>query len=209
MEGSKEYFDMESDRWNQLQDEFFSTSVRVKAYELVKPEAGKIAVDMGAGTGFVTEGLLPYGVKVIAIDQSQEMLDHLKEKLTGQGEITCIQADGMSLPLENNSVDYAFANMYLHHVESPEGAIRELYRILKKGGKLVITDLDSHGFEFLIEEQHDKWLGFQRDDINSWFKLAGFSDISVNDTGMGCSSKSECSCVSARISIFAAYGEKI
>jgi ubiquinone/menaquinone biosynthesis C-methylase UbiE len=60
--------------------------------------------------------------------------------------------------------------MYLHHVELPSEAIKEMVRILKPGGKLVVTDLDEHAFEFLKEEHHDKWMGFRRDDIERWFK---------------------------------------
>ena len=64
-----------------------------------------------------------------------------------------------SLPIPDVAVDYAFANMYLHHVESPPEAIREMARILKPGGKLVITDLDEHRFEFLRTEHHDRYYG--------------------------------------------------
>ena len=35
------------------------------------------------------------------------------------------------------------------HVDDPQNAIREIYRILKTGGKMILTDLDAHEFEFL------------------------------------------------------------
>jgi ubiquinone/menaquinone biosynthesis C-methylase UbiE len=64
-------------------------------------------------------------------------------------------------------VDYVFANMYLHHVEQPVAAIREMARILKARGKLV--DLDEHNFESLRTEQHDRWPGFYREEVRQWF----------------------------------------
>lgn len=55
-----------------------------------------------------------------------------------------------SLPtlIEDESVDYVFANMFLHHASSPTNTIKEMVRILKKSGKLIITDLDKHDFDF-------------------------------------------------------------
>jgi ubiquinone/menaquinone biosynthesis C-methylase UbiE len=55
--------------------------------------------------------------------------------------------------------------MLLHHVENPKVAIKEMVRILKPGGMIVITDLDEHKFEFLKTEQHDRWMGFKREDV--------------------------------------------
>ncbi len=77
------------------------------------------------------------------------------------------------LPSAYASVDYAFANMYLHHVEHPVIAIKEMARIVKPGGRVVITDLDEHTFEFLVAEQHDRWMGFKREDVKRWFEDAG------------------------------------
>jgi len=49
----------------------------------------------------------------------------------------CVQGDGEHLPLEDNQVDYVFANMFLHHIESPIWTIMEMARILKFGGRLL------------------------------------------------------------------------
>jgi ubiquinone/menaquinone biosynthesis C-methylase UbiE len=97
--------------------------------------------------------------------------------------------------------------MFLHHVDDPLSSIKEMTRILKPGGKLVITDLDEHNFEFLRTEQHDRWLGFQRDDIRKWFSEAGLKNVIVDCVGENCCSQSECGCASASVSIFVASGE--
>jgi hypothetical protein len=81
-------------------------------------------------------------------------------------------------------------------------------RILKPGGKLVITDLDEHDFVFLKEEHHDRWMGFQRDDVKQWFLDAGLKNASIDCAGGNCCADSSCGCESASISIFIAYGEK-
>ncbi len=208
MESSKEYFDEIAKDWDQLRTAFFSTSVREKAFELANIEKGNVAADIGAGTGFVTEGLLDNGLCVIAVDQSTQMLAFLEEKFKKSGSIQCLQADGNSLPMQDESVDYVFANMFLHHVSNPLETIKEMYRVLKKNGKMVITDLDEHTHEFLRTEQHDVWLGFKRDQIEEWYKEAGFSQVIIDCVGSNCSADSQCGSDSCAISIFAGLGIK-
>ena len=113
-----------------------------------------------------------------------------------------------SLPLEDKSVDYVFANMYLHHTELPGKAILEMARILKDNGVLVITDLDEHNHEFLRVEQHDRWLGFKREDICRWFTVAGLEKVDIIDAKETCCADSCGGHQSAAISIFAASGRK-
>lgn len=208
MEKSKNYFNEIADDWDDMRTSFFSEEVREVAYTLANIQKGKLAADIGAGTGFVTEGLLKAGLKVVAIDQSENMLNSIKKKYKDYNTLTCILGDSDSLPLDEQSVDYAFANMYLHHVVEPSIAINELYRILKPGGKLIITDLDEHNFTFLKTEQHDVWMGFDRNQVKDWFLKAGFKDVTISCVGCNCCSDSKDSEEKASISIFAAHGVK-
>lgn len=75
---SKAYFQEVADQWDKLRQGFFSEAVREKAYEIAQVKEGQLAADIGAGTGFVSEGLLKRGLKVIAVDRSNEMLDQMK-----------------------------------------------------------------------------------------------------------------------------------
>ena len=165
---NKEYFERVADQWDEMRSGFFSEKVREAAYQAADIKAGELAADIGAGTGFVTEGLVRAGLKVIAIDQSEAMLAELKRKYP---DLDGRQGEAEDLPLADNAVDYVFANMYLHHVARPSEAIKEMTRILKKGGRLVITDLDEHHFEFLKLEHHDRWMGFKREDVVAWMSL--------------------------------------
>ncbi|EHI98705.1 Methyltransferase type 11 [Clostridium sp. DL-VIII] len=209
MKESKEYFDEVSSNWDNMRNDFFSDEVRLVAYKTADVQERKVAADIGAGTGFITEGLINKNVKVIAVDQSEEMLNLLKNKFSNYKDLKCIQGVGEKLPIEDNSVDYVFANMFLHHVENPSLVIKEMQRILKSGGKLVITDLDKHNFEFLKTEQYDVWMGFDRNNIIEWFEDAGLKNVTVNCVGSNCCTDSKCGCEKVSISIFAAYGEKI
>jgi ubiquinone/menaquinone biosynthesis C-methylase UbiE len=205
---SKKYFDGVASQWNKMRERFFSEKVREKAFTVANVQPGELAADIGAGTGFITEGLIQRGLRVIAVDQSKAMIRELKKKFQDIANIDYRRGDAENLPVDDESVDYVFANMFLHHVETPSVAIKELVRILRLGGMLVLTDLDEHNFEFLKKEQYDRWMGFKRDDVKRWFIEAGLKDVMVDCVGESCCSPSCCGDEYARISIFVAFGEK-
>jgi C_GCAxxG_C_C family probable redox protein len=206
---SKGYFEKVADQWDNMQESFFSDSARKKAFEIANIKSGDIIADIGAGTGYITEGLINNDVKVIAVDQSPSMLKEMKKKFSTFENIDYRVGDSENLPIKDFEADYAFANMYLHHVDHPEKSIKEMARILKNGGKLFVMDLDEHTHEFLRTEQFDKWLGFKRNDIKKWFESAGLKNIVVDCVGDKCCADSESKKTErAEISIFIGYGEK-
>lgn len=208
MTGSRNYFETVAPKWDAMRQGFFSETVREKAFEAAGAVAGKIAADIGAGSGFVTEGLLRRRLRVIAVDRSEAMLEEMRRKFGEDGAVEYRIGEAESLPLADGSVDYVFANMFLHHVESPADAIREMARILKPGGRLVITDLDRHDFEFLRTEHCDRWKGFDRPDVALWFTGAGLPDVRVDCAGENCCAASQSGCGEAAVSIFVAWGMK-
>lgn len=205
---SRKYFDEVAPQWDKMRESFFSEAVREKAFTVADIQPGELAADIGAGTGFITEGLIQKSLKVIAVDQSDAMLSELKRKFQDIGKIDFRRGDVENLPIEDEIVDHVFANMFLHHVERPPVAIKELVRIIKPGGMLVITDLDEHNFEFLRTEQYDRWMGFERKDVKRWFIEAGLKEVMVDCVGESCCSLSCSGDEYASISIFVASGEK-
>lgn len=205
---SKKYFEKAASHWDTMRKGFFGEDVREKALDAANLHPGKLAADIGAGTGFITEGLVDRGLNVIAVDQSETMLKVIKDKFPSSDLIECRVGEAENLPIEDNGVDYVFANMYLHHVESPAKAIKEMARILKPGGKLIISDMDKHEFEFLLKEHHDRWMGFDREDIVKWFTEAGLKNVKVDCVSECCCAESDDSSKTATVSIFVASGEK-
>jgi ubiquinone/menaquinone biosynthesis C-methylase UbiE len=201
------YFDEVAHEWDHLRESFFTEAVREKALSVAMLRPGRTAADIGAGTGFITEGLIEEGLRVVAIDQSVAMLRVMMRKVHAAKVDRCV-GSAEHLPFRNGVFYYVFANMCLHHVERPQEAIREMSRILLDGGKLVITDLDAHDFAFLKHEHHDRWLGFKREDITEWFLEAGFGNVDVQCVGEQCCAQSVVTDDYASISIFVASGEK-
>jgi ubiquinone/menaquinone biosynthesis C-methylase UbiE len=188
---------------------FFSEAVREKALAIAEVQPGRLAADIGAGTGFITEGLIQKGLRVIAVDPSPAMLAQMRKKFADFEGIDYLLGEAEDLPITDESVDYVFANMCLHHVETPPKAIQEMARILKPGGKLVITDLDKHTFEFLKEEHQDRWLGFKREEVKRWLSEAGLCKVRVDCAGEDCCASSDSGDEYASIGIFVASGERL
>lgn len=205
---SKQFFDEVAEDWDEMRPNYYSLNVREKAFDLAGVKPNQLAADVGAGTGFITEGLLRRGLRIIAIDQSEAMLSQMQRKFAHLEGIDYRYGEAERLPLADESVEYVFANMYLHHVESPGVAIKEMARILQPGGVLTITDVDAHAFEFLKTEHHDRWLGFRRDDVREWFIVAGLKSVSVDGIDEECRVRSIENESVALMNIFAATGVK-
>ncbi len=205
---SKKYFENVATDWDSMRDSFFPVSIREKAFGLIKISDNDVIADIGCGTGYITEGLVNRSVNIIGVDQSEEMLNVMKSKFQDYNNISYKLGTANELPIPSESVDFAFANMYLHHVEDPSEAIGEAFRILKKNGKFIITDLDKHDHTFLLTEHHDKWMGFDRQNIENWYINAGFTNVSVKCAGDSCTSNSTKGDTEADINVFIAIGSK-
>ena len=128
-----------------------------------------LVADIGTGTGFLAERPSTQAHASWAWTSPKRCLP--KCRTPGGTSFRSTQSgDTAGLPLGDGEVDAALGNMVLHHAEDPPAAILEMTRILKPGGRLVITDADTHTHEWLRTEQHDRWLGFDRADIGRWFR---------------------------------------
>lgn len=204
---SEAYFDAIGAGWDHLREGLFPERVRDVALATAGVEQGTVAADLGAGTGFLTEALLAREARVIAVDRSAAMLDALRRKFPWPDRVECRIGEAEALPIAGAAVDYCLANMFLHHVERPPVAIAEMARILKPGGRVVVTDLDEHDWEFLRDEHHDRWMGFERNRVRTWFREAGLTDVQVRDLGRDCCSTTRNGDAVA-IGIFVASGNR-
>lgn len=93
---------------------------------------GKIAVDFPAGSGVTSRLLKDHGAKVLAFDLFPE---YFREK-----DITCTRADVLQgIPLDNNVADLLICQEGIEHFSDQLKALKEFSRVLKIGGKLLIT----------------------------------------------------------------------
>lgn len=206
---SESYFEKIANQWDDLRTGYFTEAVREVAIAKAYLHPKMHVADVGAGTGFLASGLAPLVEKVHLLYGSAPMLDVARQNLKEFNNLEFHIADGLSIPLPDASLDAVFANMYLHHCPDPLAAIREMVRILRPGGRLVLTDMDAHTNGWLKTEMSDVWLGFEREQVRDWYEQAGLVNIILDCTGQSC----QAGCnnetgESADISIFVASGTK-
>jgi ubiquinone/menaquinone biosynthesis C-methylase UbiE len=207
MTKSRAYFAEVAGEWDELRIGFFTQAMRDAAIAKVGLESDSAVADVGTGTGFVLEGLVGKAGRLVGFDESPEMLQVARQRFAQHPEVRFEQTDGRTLPAIGESFDAVFANMYLHHTPEPQEAIAEMSRVLKPGGKVIITDLDSHDQAWMREAMADHWLGFERDDVRDWYVLAGLETIDIDCAEGTC----DCSAPSGgdvALSIFVAIGRK-
>ncbi len=138
-----------------------------------------VIADLGAGEGTFSQLLALRAKHVIAIDNSEKMVEFGRKlaKTHGLRNLDFRLGDLESVPLDDKSVDLAFLSQSLHHALHPEQAVAEAFRIVKPGGRIVILDLLRHHFEEARELYADVWLGFTELELRSFLKKCGFRSI--------------------------------
>ena len=139
--------------------------------------------DLGAGDGTFALLLSQGAKRVIAVDTSARMIEVGRElaQRNGIGNVEFRLGDMEEVPIAPAEVDLVFFSQSLHHALHPERALKEAFRILAPGGRIVVLDLLKHRFEEARELYADVWLGFTQPELLELIEKAGFvnGDISV------------------------------
>ena len=140
-----------------------------------------VVADLGAGEGTLSQMLARHAKKVIAIDNSEKMVEFgaALAREHGFANLEYRLGDIENPPIPAASVDLALFSQALHHANNPARALAAAYRLLKRGGRIAVLDLLAHQFEQAREMYADTWLGFTEADLHRMLEGAGFSDIEV------------------------------
>src|SRR5271170_3103094 len=152
------------------------------AEALLKLMPPMIIADLGAGEGSFSLLLAQRAKQVIAVDNSEKMVEY-GTALAEKQAIKTLEyrlGDLEAVPIEDNSVDLAFFSQSLHHALHPGKAIAEAWRILKPGGRIAVLDLVKHRFEEARELYADTWLGFSEVELESLLQNAGFANVQTD-----------------------------
>ncbi len=132
------------DRWARFYDLAEQTNRRVnrqavrRVTELI-PQGARV-LDCAAGTGEFSLAAAEKAASVLCTDLSQPMLDRAaaKARRAGANNIAFALGDVTALDLANESFDVAIAANVLHLLPQPERAVRELWRVTRVGGRLIL-----------------------------------------------------------------------
>ena len=141
-----------------------------------------VVADLGAGEGTFSQLLARRAKKVIAVDNSEKMVEYGSELARKHGvqNLEYRKGDLEDVPLRDSSVDLAFFSQALHHAQHPERAVAEAFRILKPGGRIIVLDLMRHNYEEARELYADLWLGFTEVEALRFLREAGFKNIETS-----------------------------
>jgi len=162
------------------------------ALNQAQPQPGEVCVDLGSGRGTdvlrmadaVGSSGFVYGIDISdgMIAKSQELSNKF-----GYTNVAFIQSNLETLPLPDNSCDVVISNCTINHVSNKQNVFNEIYRILKPGGRCVISDIYSIG-DVPLEYKNDPaavaecWAGsIPKDKYLAIIAQAGFNDIEILD----------------------------
>ena len=103
---------------------------------------GETGLDLCCGTGDIAIGLAKRGGSLVGMDINRPMLQQAAARLAKRGEqrVSLAQADALNLPLGDRSVDLVTIGYGLRNLANMEDGLREITRVLKPGGRLLILD---------------------------------------------------------------------
>src|SRR5438445_9321043 len=186
----RDYFELGSPEWGVIRKSLYGDEVRDAGLNSTRISPDDTVLDVGAGTGFLTEAASMIARKVIALDFSRGMSDEAIAKL-GKGKVEFRIGNVERMQLPDSSVNVVIGNMVLHHCPHPKKAIAEMSRVLKPGGRIAFSELQEHSHEWLRKEHADLWLGFKMEDIAVMLKDNGLEKVSVDALSSCCSSTQE------------------
>jgi SAM-dependent methyltransferase len=144
---------------------------RKRLLAALEPEPGERILEIGPGTGYYTldvaRAVAPGG-RVDILDVQQEMLDHTLGRAAEEGvdNLRAQRSDARELPYGDKGFDAAFLVTVLGEVPDQDAALRELGRVLRPGGRLVVGEIfgDPHMVRFgaLRGKAEAVGLGFER-----------------------------------------------
>lgn len=174
---SRDFFSGIADRWDEMRSEFEHPDIRVGSLlALVDPDLR--VLDIGTGTGAMLPLFAGAAGTLVALDNSQAMLVRAQarcraDELVGApARINFCAGDVVRLPIADQVFDACNCSMVLHHVASPAAALREMARVVRIGGRIMVTAFCSHHLDWMREELAHQWLGFSLEEIEAFFSAA-------------------------------------
>jgi len=138
------------------------------------------ALEVGPGNGDFLAELSSRFRRVIALDNSSEMLSRAQQSSKTQklSNIEFVHSDthqaAQLTGKKKIQADSVVLNMVLHHTPSPADIFQDLSRLMNPHGVLLVTELCRHHQDWVKQACGDVWLGFEPDELIAWARSAGF-----------------------------------
>ncbi len=182
---SQEFFNHHARDWDTMHVELLSLpDYRGGLIDLL-PEGG-LLVEIGAGTGTLLPLLAGKAARTVGLDHSPSMVALARETITQNqiaDQVEIRLAEMNHLPFADGEVSTVVMNQVLHHAERPVEVLKEICRVLEHQGVLVLADLVRHQHDWVRQRLADQWLGFTRDELQSWLAETGLLMKTYHELG--------------------------
>jgi ArsR family transcriptional regulator len=132
-------------------------------------------LDVASGDGVLAELIAEHATSVTCVDISATVLSAARKRLHGTASVGFCRADMHRLPFADKSFDHVFAMHALPYASDPSKAIVEMARLLRSGGRLVISTLAAHQHEAARQVYDHVNLGFSPQTLAQWLKASGLA----------------------------------
>jgi len=141
LENHIEHYKVDAEYFDYLNLDKFTVQEIRRRYEeffhLYRLKENDNILEIGAGAGFALNHINTETQKYFPLDISTYNLKRVREKT--KGEIYPISGDVFNLPLPSNSFDFILLSEVLEHLNDPLMALKEIQRLLKKGGSFIVS----------------------------------------------------------------------
>lgn len=142
-------------------------------------------LECACGTGIITERVAPVCKSIVATDYSEGMLKQVTKKCGKLSNVTIKEANIMELSYGDETFDKVIAGNVIHLLDNPKGAIEELLRVCKTGGKVIIptyvTATKEGKRSFIIKVLEKMGASFKNDftydSYKEFFKKLGYENV--------------------------------
>lgn len=137
---TKEYFNKTAKNYDTMHDGKFVKCMYGEIFKRIKSAEPKRILDLGCGNGNILKMLEDNNVKanLYGLDLCENMIKECKKRLSNK--VTLTVGDSENLPYDDNEFDTVVCNASFHHYIHPETVLKEIKRVLKKDGVLILGD---------------------------------------------------------------------
>lgn len=180
---ARSFFAGLAQQWDATRDTVYGPSLNSHALAALLSANHPIhtIADFGCGTGSLLTTLAPFTDHAHGIDASPEMLTAAQARLRKQPNVTFHEADLTDTPLKSGSADAALCVLVLSYTEAPVDVMKELARVTKPGGSVVVIDLLQHDRDDFRRDMGQQANGYAKPQLETLFNDAGLSNASIHD----------------------------
>ena len=152
-------------------------------------QPGQTVLDIGSGAGIdvllAAQNVGPQG-HVIGLDMTPDMIEAAKKNASEAGatNVEFRLGDAEDMPVESGTVDWIISNCVINLAPDKNKVFGEAYRVLRRGGRILVSDIVTHDLPDQIRQSLEAWAGcvagaLEEDDYLSAIRGAGFSEVNI------------------------------